>query len=189
MIKYVRDILVYKTSQKLELYSEDEIKEIKNRTEEVSKERLLAIIYELSEVETSIKWSTQKTIMFQTGIIKLCTKQNLTDIDSLVKRIEDIEKWIKSGKLIQNNVENVNYAQKDNKKVDNYVKNREEEKIKKIQIKETETKTEKFWPKVVENLKKSGKVMLYTNLIQTQAKIINDMTVGIEFPNRYDSFW
>ena len=52
----------------------------------------------------------------------------------------------------------------------------------------TGAKTEEFWPKIVDNLKKSGKVMLYTNLLGTNAVEINDMTIGIEFPKGITPF-
>ena len=41
---------------------------------------------ELSEVENDIKWSTQKTIIFQAGMIKLCNKENLNPEKSCVSR-------------------------------------------------------------------------------------------------------
>ena len=63
LIKYIKDILVYKTSKKLDLYSNEEIKEIDELTEKISKERLLKIIYDLSECENNIKWSSQKSLM------------------------------------------------------------------------------------------------------------------------------
>ena len=77
VIKYVKDILVFKATNKLELYSAEEIEEIKKLADKATKERLLQIIYQLSELENNIKWSAQKTIMFQTGIIKLCTCENI----------------------------------------------------------------------------------------------------------------
>ncbi len=47
---------------------------------------------------------------------------------------------------------------------------------------------DEYWPQIVNDLKQSGKIVLYTNLIGTTAKEINDMTVGIEFPNGMTSF-
>ena len=39
----------------------------------VTKERMINIIYDLSTLQNDMKWSSQKLIMFQVGIIKLCT--------------------------------------------------------------------------------------------------------------------
>ena len=55
---------------------------------------MLDIVYQLSELENDIKWSSQKTIMFQTGIIKVCRKESATSTTSyaggtsLEKRLE-----------------------------------------------------------------------------------------------------
>ena len=49
-------------------------------------------------------------------------------------------------------------------------------------------KTEEFWPEIVNDLKQNGKIVLYTNLINTKAVEINDMTIGIEFPNGMSPF-
>ena len=50
------------------------------------------------------------------------------------------------------------------------------------------TKTEEYWPEVVNELKQNGKIVLYTNLLNTKAVELNDMTVGIQFPNGLTSF-
>ena len=44
------------------------------------------------------------------------------------------------------------------------------------------------WGKLVNGLKESGKIMLYTNLMNTTATEVNDMTVGIVFPNGITPF-
>ena len=75
LIKYIKDVLVFQTAEKLDLYSPEEIKKIQELSQKVSKEKLISIIYELSELENNLKWSTQKVIMFQAGIIKLCCQR------------------------------------------------------------------------------------------------------------------
>ena len=49
-------------------------------------------------------------------------------------------------------------------------------------------KAEEYWPQIVQDLRQNGKIVLYTNLMGTKAKELNDMTVGIEFPNGMTSF-
>jgi len=44
------------------------------------------------------------------------------------------------------------------------------------------------WPRILQELKQNGKIVLYTNLMNTKAKELNDMTVGIEFPNGLTAF-
>ena len=45
------------------------------------------------------------------------------------------------------------------------------------------TKTQDYWPKIVEDYKTSGKMFMYMNLEGTIAREINDMTLEIGFPN------
>ena len=74
-----------------------------------------------------------------------------------------------------------NTVKEDNKKVNNH----NEQKNKATTY---SNKVEEYWPQIVQELKQSGKIVLYTNLINTRAKEINDMTVGIELPNGLTSF-
>lgn len=192
MIKYIKDILIYKTSGNIELYSEKEIQQIKALSDKTSKDKLIDLIYKLSELENNIKWSTQKTIMFEAGIIKLCNKQQ--DIDSnLESRIEKLEKYLKTGKIVSNNnIMSQNNIQNNNIKVNigNESKNGSIRTQSAVQtdVKKFSNKSEEYWPQIINNLKNSGKIVLYTNLINTKAKQLNDMTIGIEFPNGLTSF-
>ena len=92
IIKYIKDILIYKSSKKADLYSEDEIANINAISEKVTKEKLVNLIYELSKLETDMKWSTQKTIMFQAGIIKLCSNE-FDSSSNIEERVDKIEKY------------------------------------------------------------------------------------------------
>ena len=87
IIKYLKDVLVHKATGKADLYSQDEIVNIKNLADKTTKERLINLIYELSNLENDMKWSTQKTIMFQAGIIKLCSKE-ITTGSNVEERLE-----------------------------------------------------------------------------------------------------
>ena len=197
IIKYVKDLLVYKTSGKSDLYSKEELENIKQICEKVSKEKLVNLIYNLSTLENDMKWSTQKTIMFQAGIIKLCSKE-IESGTNIEERIEKIEEYIKSGNIsVSNktnvyntiNPQNVNLNQNNNIKSTNSMSST----ISTTPKAQTNNKqyvggVTKSWPKIVNDLKQSGKIVLYTNLVNTQAEEINDMTVGIKFPKGITAF-
>lgn len=102
IIKYIRDLLIYKTTGKIEIYSENEIKKLKELAEKATKERLLNLVYELSELQNNIKTSSQKLIIFQAGIIKLCNKQSGNSNVDLERRVSDLEKKIANGVVISN---------------------------------------------------------------------------------------
>ena len=193
LIKYVKDILVYKASNKLELYSEEELNKIEIISEKVSKEKLVDIIYQLSNLENDIKWSTQKTIMFQAGIIKLCSKQAETS-SNLEERLDKIEKYLRTSKVTSNMTMPVQQVQSNEPRMTFGVSSKNSTEFKNTNIpksnkeKKFSNKSEEYWPQIVNDLKQSGKIVLYTNLMNTKAKEINDMTVGIEFPNGMTSF-
>ncbi len=101
MIKYVKDILIFKTTNHLDIYSKDEIEVISKLSDLASKERLLQLVYDLSELQNNIKMSSQKLIIFQAGLIKLCNKQTGKNNEDLERRITELENKIKNG-VIQN---------------------------------------------------------------------------------------
>ena len=205
MIKYTKDILVYKASQKLDLYSEEEIANIEEISKNVSKQDLINMVYELSELENDIKWSTQKTIIFQAGMIKLCNKEK-TENKGLEERVEKIEKYLKSGKIgvVQNSaVMGANVQQARTTSAPNNFSPRatmaggtqatqtrraNTNTAKKMETRNYSSDAKQYWPEILTDLKQNGKIVLYTNLINTQAKEINDMTVGIEFKNGMTAF-
>ena len=205
MIKYTKDLLVYKASQKLDLYSEEEIANIEEISKNISKQDLINMVYELSELENDIKWSTQKTIIFQAGMIKLCNKEK-TENKGLEERVEKIEKYLKSGKIgvVQNSaVMGANEQQARTTSAPNNFSPRatmaggtqatqtrraNTNTAKKMENRNYSSDAKQYWPEILTDLKQNGKIVLYTNLINTQAKEINDMTVGIEFKNGMSAF-
>lgn len=181
IIKYVRDIMIYKaTNTASNIYSDEDKKLLESFANNVDKARLLNIIYLLSELENEIKWSSQKNIVFQVGIIRLSGKESMT----LEERIEALENKIKKGDFI---------PQKQNSKVES--KSNEQSTIKEQKVENSlskpsisKGKSEDFWKNVIEKLKEERKAMLYSNLNNTKAVMLDDMTVGIEFLNGLNSF-
>ena len=195
LIKYIKDLLIFKASGKLDLYSEDELKKIDELSKKIEKQRLINLVYELSNLETEMKKSTQKNIMFQAGIINLCNQEQQVS-NNLEERIEKIEKYLKSGNMsiasnpqpsrnvVATSATSVKMVANRQASSDESTSNRE----KTMQQKKYPTEAAKFWPQIVNDLKASGKIVLYTNLINSNAIELNDMTVGINFPNGLTAF-
>ena len=196
LIKFAKDLLIYKTSNKLELYSKEDLEDIDRICKTADKERLLNIVYELSELSNNIKVSSQKIIIFQAGLIKLCNNvvvapkgdlgRENTNYD-LERRVKDLEEKVKNGIVQTNNFKGstVGVAPQGDQKINN-------SKVVKQEPKSVSTAKQgpisKEWPNIINDFKSNGKIMLYTNLLNTHAVEINDMTVGIEFPNGITSF-
>lgn len=99
MIKFFRDLMLLKTTKEISnIYSEDDVKEMKSICEEVQTDRILRIIYSLSELENSLKWSSQKNIVFQVGVIKLCS-DSVTSLEDRIARLENYFGNIQNGKI------------------------------------------------------------------------------------------
>ena len=202
IIKYIKDILLYKATNNVELYSEEEKNNVKKIAEEVEKERLINLVYEFSELENKMKFSTQKVIVFQAGIIKLCNQLTSSDDSNLEERITKIEKYLRNNKINANNSVNTNNISQQtnsgvkvayNNAVTNVVNKDEKKttntpKVPKQKASSYSGNVKEYWPQILQDLKQNGKIVLYTNLLNTQAREINDMTVGIEFPNGLTSF-
>ena len=194
IIKYIKDILVYKSNGKLDLYNQDELKDIKEIAEKLSKQRAIKLIYDLSALENDMKTSTQKVIVFEAGIIKLCNQEeqanaNMQGVGNLSTGVgqtyqlnSDLEQRLnKLERFVASNGARVstNSSQKVEKP---------EAKQLKSSVKIPLGKTQEYWPQVVDDLKKNGKVMLYTNLLNTTAREINDQTIGIQFQKSLTPF-
>ena len=199
IIKYVKDILLYKATNHLELYSEEEKVKVKEISETVEKERLINLVYAFSELENEMKFSTQKNIIFQAGIIKLCSKLTINSVGNsdLEQRVDKIENYLRSHSANVNNYRpqpvttEVKMAYNTPANNTQTVKNNEKKTSsgpKKMETSTYSNKVEEYWPQIVRDLKQNGKIVLYTNLMNTRAREINDMTVGIEFPNGLTSF-
>ena len=195
LIRYSKDLLVFQATGKLELYNPEEKEQIKRISEKISKDKLVDLIYQLSDLGNQIKWSTQKNIIFQAGIIRLCNKQESINQD-IEKRVENIENYLKSGNVsIKNNNQNnyqtasaPNVIVNPNNSVPKEQISHKEKQKKEDSIKKFSNQSEKYWPQIMNDLKQSGKIVLYTNLMGTKVKELNDMTVGIEFPNGMTAF-
>ena len=199
IIKYIKDILVYKSNNKLEIYSEKEKKYIEELSKEITKEELVKIIFELSNLQNEMKWSTQKLIMFQVEIIKLCnnivdnnsnvnynnfnnSEVSSKELDDLRYKISRLEKQItligNSARANQGN--NINSKEV---KMENYPRP-EVKKAASVQL----GKPVNNWTKIVDNIKQEGKISVASILMGAQANEINDMTIGINFENGLTPF-
>lgn len=198
LIKYIRDILIYKTSKNTSIYNEEEIKQIDELAGKVEKSTLLSMIYELSNLENEMKWSTQKIILFQVGILKLCngevsTKSNNIDNDEIIKlknKIIDLENKISrlSAGVVKERIQNVDNIPKYTVNPVEKKQTKDETKAITKNINTKQCKGIDSWNNIVTSLKQEGKIMLYTNLLNSQATELNDMTIGISFPKGLTPF-
>ena len=191
VIKYVKDVLLYKVTGETGIYSQTEREKLKEFAEKSTKEELVHLIYELSDLENDMKWSSQKTIMLEAGFIRLCdtsvkakmeipvniptaSSVNNQELQELQRRIFKIENFL--SQISRSKTESLTNNIKQQPKS-------EEKKIERKPLSPEELKNNAFWKDIVVKFKTEGKMGLYTNLLNTNITEINDMTVGINFAN------
>ena len=144
--------------------------------------------------------------MFQSGIIKLCSKE-VGSGSNIEERVEKIEDYLKSGKIAVSSTMAVSaqpvtgVAQSATIRDNNVTSqvNSADSRVSNVQNVKAISNTSntnksyssdlsKSWPKIVNDLRQNGKIVLYTNLMNTQAEKINDNTVGIKFKNGMTAF-
>ena len=170
----MKDTLIYKTTQKLELYSKEDIEFIKELSQKATKERLLNLIYELSEQANNMKASTQKNIIFQAGIIKECME---LDIRSEKLEVRNQEEKVAEKKTVQKQEARLAQLKQGTSKKEEITQNIR-----------TSGKYVSYWQNVLDKIKQSGKMTMYANLIGTKGVLLNDLVLGIEFPGKVTDF-
>ncbi|MDO5707363.1 MAG: DNA polymerase III subunit gamma/tau [Andreesenia angusta] len=99
LISFFRDLMILKTGVNyediLELSDED-ISGMKELLEEIGNNEIINYIEELIKVEEKIKNTNQPRIILEVSLIKLC---DIEDRESLISRIENLEKIVESGEI------------------------------------------------------------------------------------------
>ena len=169
MIKYVRNLMLFKaTKQASNVYNENEVKKITELSEKVDKERLLNIVFELSKLENDLRYSSQKNIVFQVGILKLCSDDEETVV---VKKTKVVEK-------IEQKVEATSVAKTANPKTEPVAKPVKEQ-VKTETVVAPVKGEAPFWGKVIQQLREEQMPAVASALTGTHGFIIDDLTFGI----------
>ena len=189
IVKYLKDILLFVATGKSDTYSLDEIEKIKNISEMTNKQEIIDLICELSEIESKMKLSTQKTIILQTGLINVCNREgkrnyniksqqsiNVSDNSELERRVTNIENFLRAGNFAKSRELDGKYLSKEEKSPIEF-EGKAKPKIK------YQGKAQDYWPKIVDDFKTNGAMFMYINLVGTKAYEVNDMTLDVTFPN------
>lgn len=182
-IKHMQNILMYMVVNKLDIYSDMEKEKIESISKLTNSNEIVAIITELSQIINSIKWSTNQEIVAKAQLISLCINDNQLDKVEKKNSKKDIVK--KQEEKVDNNLDKeVTNDVKENKvsQVNKQVNKIEESNIKDNDIEEYfDYRSVEHWNEILSDLKNSGKVRIYANLINATAQVIADNVIGIYF--------
>ena len=179
--KYLRDMMLLKTTGNISnIYNKEDQDTLKQLTGKIEKERILDLIYEMSALQNELKQASQKNIIFQVGILKNCserkTYQVVQNVSTLsAKKVESAEVNPATQRIIQPAPQRTNT---------NTVSQRSTE----VASTKSISKSSNFWENVLNTLREERNQMLLSMLLGTRAIKIDDLTIGIEFPNGLDSF-
>ena len=163
MIKYVRNLMLFKATKKASnVYNENEVKKITELAEKVDKERLLNIVFELSKLENDLRYSSQKNIVFQVGILKLCS-----DDEEVVT--------VKKTKVVEKTTPKVEEKPVAKTTIAKQVK----EAVKTETISVPVKGEAPFWGKVIQQLKEEQMPVVASALTGTHGFVVDDLTFGI----------
>lgn len=99
---YLRNLLLLRVSGEMEELLEvsaDQLKLLKHEAEAVDGEALMRYIRIFSELSNQIKYATQKRVIIEIALVKLCCPEMETDYTSLAERLKKMEERLENGEL------------------------------------------------------------------------------------------
>lgn len=100
---YLRNLLLVKSSDNLEDVidmSSDNLSRLKEEAQAVDVERIIRYIRIFSELAGQIRYASQKRILVEISLIKLCKPEMETSQDSLLDRIRQVEDKVENGVVV-----------------------------------------------------------------------------------------
>lgn len=114
---YLRNLLLVKTSDNMEAVldvSTENMQQMKEEAQMIEPDMLLRYIRIFSELSGQLKYATQKRVLLEVALIKLCTPAMETDQDTLLDRIRAVEEKLEQGAAAGYGQERVVYVNGDN---------------------------------------------------------------------------
>lgn len=163
LIKFIRDVVILNATKEKGVYAEEEIEKMNSLMELSNPNELLSFIPVLSELQNDMKWSLDKDIMFETGILKMAMRQQSINSD---EKKSDI------------NVASSHVS------VENKIKNSENTNTQNVDAKPLGDKDLKT--KVLTNLKENRKMIMHTILSTAQFQKVDEDLIHIIFNKNID---
>lgn len=97
---YLRNLLLLQSSDDMEDVldiSSENLKLLKEECNMTNSMELIRYIHIFSELSNQVRYSTQKRILIEIAVIKLCRPQMEEDVSSILSRMDQLEKKIENG--------------------------------------------------------------------------------------------
>lgn len=195
LVGWFRNLLLLKTggdAVKLIDADEEELEKLRKVSEKISYDETVAIIKELSEAESRLKWSENQRILMEVTAVRVCTRSP-EDADALERlklleyRISSLEKKLSEigSQPFAKGPETGKNEVTDAGRTEAYAETRAipEESVEN-HVSEEETGEKTFgrldeWPRVLEYLRSAGRMKIYVYLLDTRCLMADDSTAVV----------
>ena len=159
-IWYLRNLLLVKTSKQAREVvdvSSEHFPVMEKEAEMVEADTLMRYIRVLSELSNQIRYATQKRVLIEVALIKLCKPAMETNYDSILDRIRVLERQMENGVVVAQQTPAQNIQSKQEVKVE-----KEPKTIEKLQkaIPEELQGVAKNWDRICANMPSSSRALL-----------------------------
>ena len=101
---YLRNLLLVKSSDNMEDVldvSSENLAQLKEEAQMIENDTLIRYIRIFSELSNQLKYATQKRVLLEVSLIKLCKPEMEVNQDSLLERIRAVEEKLEKGVAVQ----------------------------------------------------------------------------------------
>ncbi len=101
---YLRNLLLVKSSDNMEDVldvSKENLTQLKEEAQMIETDALIRYIRIFSELSNQLKYATQKRVLLEVALIKLCKPEMESNQDSLLERIRVVEEKVEKGVAVQ----------------------------------------------------------------------------------------
>ncbi|MFZ5987827.1 MAG: DNA polymerase III subunit gamma/tau [Bacillota bacterium] len=187
LVLYYRNLLICSTSSNAEEIieaSQESVQRMKEQSFGLKSYEIMSIIKELSALEASMKWSTHPRVLLEMALIKLCESRIDLSDSNMVDRLQDLEKRVND--ILSNGIAVKNNSVKESETGDSkeYSKNVKESSTGGREVNRKTAGSVKgleVWDNVLKELKNNGRMVLYTNLMETKVIELSSKLIGIVF--------
>jgi DNA polymerase III subunit gamma/tau len=180
---YFRDLLVLKLTgddEKLSYPLYEDMVQMKKTAEGLADGLLIAMVRELALFEQDLKWVNHSRVNLEILLVKLCKREFSDELEALKERVSQLEKRIQHPMFMASAKQSPAFIE--NKKPSAGIANQQEKKSLEISAEITSSKIPvrnkkapldfmpvEFWEEVINELKSMGRMVLYSNLLDSKA--------------------
>ncbi|MBU5308829.1 DNA polymerase III subunit gamma/tau [Clostridioides mangenotii] len=186
LISHFRNIMVRKVSKDIDdilSLPEDTLERISKQSEGVDINSLIRILNVLSETQDSIKSSSNQRVMVEVAIMKIAQPIFDDSKESLLDRIENLEKIIESGNIKIASYQSSGEEAYEEEKIDPVIKteNKHYEEVKSEDVELVESS----WKEVLKQIKKDKKMPIYALLTEAKNFNVHNNELFIVFDDKF----